>query len=92
VGDGKRVDRVEDFLNVGDKVEVEIAEVDGRGKIYLDKVRPEGAEAPAEGDRPASRDRGDPWSARPRRSGRRSGARRPWSRPRRPWAVGWIAR
>jgi polyribonucleotide nucleotidyltransferase len=62
VGDGKRVDKVEDFLNVGDKVEVEIAEIDGRGKIYLDKVRPEGAEAPeapADGDRPASRDRGD---------------------------------
>jgi polyribonucleotide nucleotidyltransferase len=62
VGDGKRVDKVEDFLNVGDKVEVEIAEIDGRGKIYLDKVRPEGAEAPeapADGDRPASRDRSD---------------------------------
>ena len=43
VGDGKRVERVEDFLNVGDKVEVEIAEIDGRGKIYLDKIRPEGA-------------------------------------------------
>jgi polyribonucleotide nucleotidyltransferase len=60
VGDGKRVDKVEDFLNVGDKVEVEIAEIDGRGKIYLDKVRPEGAEAPAAGDdRPPARDRGD---------------------------------
>jgi polyribonucleotide nucleotidyltransferase len=59
VGDGKRVEKVEDYLNVGDKVEVEIAEIDGRGKIYLDKVRPEGAEAPAEGDRPAGRDRGD---------------------------------
>src|SRR5204863_7896521 len=64
VGDGKRVDKVEDFLNVGDKVEVEIAEVDGRGKIYLDKVRPEGAEAveapeAAEGDRPPARDRAD---------------------------------
>jgi polyribonucleotide nucleotidyltransferase len=59
VGDGKRVDRVEDFLNVGDKVEVEIAEIDGRGKIYLDKVRPEGAPAPAESDRPAGRDRAD---------------------------------
>jgi polyribonucleotide nucleotidyltransferase len=71
VGDGKRVDKVEDFLNVGDKVEVEIAEVDGRGKIYLDKVRPEGAEAPAEGDRPASRggDRG------PRDRGDRGGDR-----------------
>ena len=62
VGDGKRVDRVEDFLNVGDKVEVEIAEIDNRGKVYLDKVRPDGEPAPAaaaEGDRPAGRDRGD---------------------------------
>jgi polyribonucleotide nucleotidyltransferase len=55
VGDGKRVERVEDFLNVGDKVEVSIADIDARGKIYLDKVRPEGAEAPAAAaDAPAS--------------------------------------
>ena len=47
VGDGKRVEKVEDFLNVGDKVEVQIADIDARGKVYLDKVRPEGAEAPA---------------------------------------------
>src|SRR5690606_5190385 len=46
VGDGKRIDRVEDYLNVGDKIEVEIAEIDSRGKVYLDKVRPEGAPAP----------------------------------------------
>jgi polyribonucleotide nucleotidyltransferase len=62
VGDGKRVEKVEDFLNVGDRVEVEIADIDQRGKIYLDKVRPEGAEAPAaeaDGERPAGRDRGD---------------------------------
>jgi polyribonucleotide nucleotidyltransferase len=67
VGDGKRVDKVEDFLNVGDKVEVEIAEIDNRGKIYLDKVRPEGAEAPAGSERSGDRgprdrgprDRGD---------------------------------
>src|SRR4029453_14762193 len=65
VGDGKRVEKVEDFLNVGDKVEVSIADIDARGKIYLDKVRPEGAEAPAaapeaSGDRPPreNRDRG----------------------------------
>jgi polyribonucleotide nucleotidyltransferase len=61
VGSGKRVDRVEDFLNVGDRVEVQIADIDNRGKIYLDKVRAEGEEAPesAGGDRPAGRDRGD---------------------------------
>ncbi|GIE93569.1 polyribonucleotide nucleotidyltransferase [Paractinoplanes rishiriensis] len=65
VGDGKRVDKVEDFLNVGDKVEVSIADIDARGKIYLDKVRPEGEEAPAaaaggEGreSRPPREDRG----------------------------------
>jgi polyribonucleotide nucleotidyltransferase len=64
VGDGTRVERVEDFLNVGDKVEVQIADIDGRGKIYLDKA---GAEPAAEGgdrppggaDRPAGRERGD---------------------------------
>jgi polyribonucleotide nucleotidyltransferase len=73
VGDGKRVEKVEDFLNVGDKVEVEIAEIDGRGKIYLDKVRPEGAPAPAaDGDRPAGRDRGDRG---PRDRGDRAGDR-----------------
>lgn len=73
VGEGKRVDKVEDFLNVGDKVEVEIAEVDGRGKIYLDKVRPEGSEAPdaAEGDRPPARAGGD----RPRDRADRGGDR-----------------
>ncbi|MEV7226424.1 MULTISPECIES: polyribonucleotide nucleotidyltransferase [Polymorphospora] len=65
VGDGKRVERVEDFLNVGDKVEVQIADIDARGKIYLDKVRPEGEEAPeaaeaeAGGERPPARDRSD---------------------------------
>ncbi|GAA1812401.1 polyribonucleotide nucleotidyltransferase [Planosporangium flavigriseum] len=62
VGDGKRVEKVEDFLNVGDKVEVQIADIDQRGKIYLDKVRPEGEEAPAAaegGERPAGGDRGD---------------------------------
>jgi polyribonucleotide nucleotidyltransferase len=61
VGNGKRVERVEDFLNVGDKVEVQIADIDQRGKIYLDKVRPEGEEAPAEagGERPGGRERGD---------------------------------
>jgi polyribonucleotide nucleotidyltransferase len=59
VGDGKRVEKVEDFLNVGDKVEVEIAEIDSRGKIYLDKVLPEGVERPAAAERPANRERED---------------------------------
>ena len=66
VGNGKRVERVEDFLNVGDKVEVSIADIDQRGKIYLDKVRAEGEEEPESSERPPARsgdrgprDRGD---------------------------------
>jgi len=69
VGDGKRVEKVEDFLNVGDKLEVEISEIDSRGKIYLDKVRAEPAAA-VESERPAGRDRGDRG---PRDRGDRSG-------------------
>jgi polyribonucleotide nucleotidyltransferase len=75
VGSGKRVDRVEDFLNVGDKVEVQIADIDNRGKIYLDKVLGEGEVAPAApegGDRPTGRDRGDRG---PRDRGDRGGDR-----------------
>ncbi|MBV1848577.1 polyribonucleotide nucleotidyltransferase [Catellatospora tritici] len=75
VGDGKRVDKVEDFLNVGDKVEVIIADVDARGKIYLDKIGPDGNpivsdKAPREGGDRAPREGGD----RPR-SGDRGGDR-----------------
>ncbi|MFI5842220.1 polyribonucleotide nucleotidyltransferase [Catenuloplanes sp. NPDC051500] len=55
VGNGKRVEKVEDFLNVGDKIEVQIADIDARGKIYLDKVRAEGEEAPAAADAGAPR-------------------------------------
>ncbi|MER7280860.1 polyribonucleotide nucleotidyltransferase [Dactylosporangium sp. NPDC000244] len=72
VGNGKRVEKVEDFLNVGDKVEVQIADIDNRGKIYLDKVLAEGEQppAPAEGgERPARSggDRGDRGDRGPRR-------------------------
>ncbi|HWS37095.1 MAG TPA: polyribonucleotide nucleotidyltransferase, partial [Actinoplanes sp.] len=63
VGDGKRVDKVEDFLNVGDKVEVSIADIDARGKIYLDKVRPEGEEAPAADAASAESSEGKPERA-----------------------------
>ncbi len=74
VGDGKRVDKVEDFLNVGDKVEVQIADIDARGKIYLDKVRPEGEEAPAGAESRRREDRG------PREGSREGGSREGGSR------------
>ncbi len=39
LGGGKRVGRVEDVVNVGDKLQVEIADIDGRGKISLVPVQ-----------------------------------------------------
>jgi polyribonucleotide nucleotidyltransferase len=52
---GKRVENVEDVVKVGDKVQVEIAEIDPRGKLSLTPVV-EGAEAstPAEASSPAN--------------------------------------
>ncbi|MCQ9342419.1 polyribonucleotide nucleotidyltransferase [Corynebacterium kozikiae] len=38
LGGGKRVEKVEDVINVGDKVEVEIQDIDNRGKISLAPV------------------------------------------------------
>ncbi|GGK27707.1 polyribonucleotide nucleotidyltransferase [Pilimelia terevasa] len=73
VGDGKRVDRVEDFLNVGDKVEVQIADIDARGKVYLDKVRADGEVAPAA---ESGGDRRGGGGDRPRREGGDRGPRR----------------
>ncbi len=82
VGDGKRVDKVEDFLNVGDKVEVQIAEIDARGKVYLDKVRPEGSPEPEVAPQSGASDRDrEPRGDRP--SGDSDGDRRRRERPRR---------
>jgi polyribonucleotide nucleotidyltransferase len=62
LGQGKRIGKVEDVVAVGDKLQVEIADIDQRGKISLVLVKddtPEApadaapASAPAEGDAPA---------------------------------------
>jgi polyribonucleotide nucleotidyltransferase len=44
---GKRVEAVEDVLSVGQKVQVQIAEIDDRGKLSLVPVVEESDEAPA---------------------------------------------
>jgi polyribonucleotide nucleotidyltransferase len=41
---GKRVNNPEDVVSVGQKVQVEIAEVDNRGKISLQPVESDGAD------------------------------------------------
>ncbi|MFC2473584.1 MAG: S1 RNA-binding domain-containing protein, partial [Actinomyces sp.] len=58
---GKRVENVEDVLNVGDKVQVELAEIDQRGKLSLHAVLTDeqlAAEAEGEASRKASREGG----------------------------------
>jgi polyribonucleotide nucleotidyltransferase len=52
LGRGKRIGKVEDVVNVGDKLQVEIAEIDSRGKISLvlvddDAAAPKVEPAPA---------------------------------------------
>ncbi|PXY27983.1 polyribonucleotide nucleotidyltransferase [Prauserella muralis] len=41
LGNGKRIGKVEDVVNVGDKLRVEIADIDSRGKISLIVVKDE---------------------------------------------------
>ncbi len=47
LGKGKRIARVEDVVNVGDKLRVEIADIDKRGKISLVLVEEESADGDA---------------------------------------------
>ena len=47
LGGGKRIGKVEDVVNVGDKLQVEIVEIDARGKISLVPVTAQAAEAAA---------------------------------------------
>ena len=48
---GKRVDNVDDVVKVGDKVQVQIAEIDSRGKLSLIPVEADGStEAPVPAD------------------------------------------
>jgi len=48
LGNGKRIAKVEDVVNVGTKIRVEIADIDNRGKISLIPVEDEAAEASAD--------------------------------------------
>ncbi|WP_196073153.1 polyribonucleotide nucleotidyltransferase [Nakamurella alba] len=50
LGGGKRINKVEDVANVGDKIQVEIAEIDARGKISLVPVKADSAPAEAPAD------------------------------------------
>jgi polyribonucleotide nucleotidyltransferase len=49
---GKRIDNVDDVLKVGQKVQVELKEIDPRGKLSLAAVMPDGAGEATEVDSP----------------------------------------
>ena len=51
---GKRVEDVEDVAKVGQKIEVEIREIDSRGKISLAVLEDEKDEAPSESEASAA--------------------------------------
>jgi polyribonucleotide nucleotidyltransferase len=81
LGRGKRLASVEEAVKVGDTIEVEVQDIDDRGKISLKPVGeewaiPEGMEPEVSQDRPPRRDRGD--------RGDRGDRRGPRDRERRP--------
>jgi len=63
LGRGKRVDRVEDVLNLGDELQVRVDDIDNQGKLSLSLVGEDGADgggASGAGEvRAESRDRGE---------------------------------
>jgi len=86
LGNGQRVARVEDVLNIGDEVQVRVDDIDDRGKVSLSLIGPDGEvikgsaggssdsgdRGPRQdrGDRPRSNDRGPRNSDRPRSNDR----------------------
>jgi polyribonucleotide nucleotidyltransferase len=60
---GKRVENVEDVLSVGQKVQVQISEIDPRGKLSLVPVLPEGEGSGEQADGEASGSSGDGQAA-----------------------------
>lgn len=52
LGRGKRINKVEDVVKVGDKLRVEIADIDNRGKISLVLVDEDSSETAAPADAP----------------------------------------
>ncbi len=60
LGRGKRVERVEDVVSLGDDIIVRVDDVDPQGKVALSPVGEDGEVAPSNGDdRPARAERSD---------------------------------
>jgi polyribonucleotide nucleotidyltransferase len=74
LGRGKRLSSVEEAVNVGDRLTVEVQEIDPQGKISLKPVG-EGWDPPEGGWPRVEGDDGDRGERRPRREGDRGGDR-----------------
>jgi polyribonucleotide nucleotidyltransferase len=74
LGRGKRLFSVEEAVNVGDKLTVEVQEIDPQGKISLKPVG-EGWDPPEGGWPRVEGEDGDRGERRPRREGDRGGER-----------------
>ncbi|MEX2659882.1 MAG: polyribonucleotide nucleotidyltransferase [Acidimicrobiales bacterium] len=66
LGQGKRIDKVEDVVNLGDTIEVRVDDIDPQGKVSLSPVG-DGSEDGDEGDRPARAERAPREDRAPRR-------------------------
>jgi polyribonucleotide nucleotidyltransferase len=83
LGGGKRIGKVEDVVNVGDKLQVEITDIDARGKISLVPVQAESADAAPEGEAAPAGDQATARTGAPRCTA-------PPSRPARAAAMPWL--
>ncbi|MEV1291713.1 polyribonucleotide nucleotidyltransferase [Pseudonocardia sp. NPDC049635] len=63
LGSGKRIGKVEDVVKVGDKIRVEVTDIDNRGKISLVPVQEEGAAPAPEADAPVEAAADEPAEA-----------------------------
>src|SRR6516225_7347805 len=79
LGRGKRIDRVEDVLSLGDEIEVRVDDIDQNGKLSLSLVGEDGDDAPSGssdgeggGDRPERAERSERSERAPRESTERA--------------------
>ena len=81
LGGGRRIDRVEDVLNLGDEVEVRVSDIDNQGKLSLSLVDEgddaSGSPPPSDGGSGERKQAGDPDSGAPARGGRSDQDRAP---------------
>ena len=72
LGNGQRIAKVEDVLNIGDEVQVRVDDIDDRGKVSLSLIGPDGEPMKGSGSGPAE---GGDRGPRPERSGGDRGGR-----------------